>query len=73
MVKSFINGNLLNSDSENFLPLINPATNREIDQIQMPTQEDFEKAISSAKEGFLIWSSMSPTDLFYSKASNFNL
>lgn len=41
---------------------INPATNREINKIEVASANDVEKAIESAKRGFVVWSKMSGTE-----------
>lgn len=40
----------------------NPATGEKTHRVTSASQEDFEKAIESAKKGFKVWSSMSPTE-----------
>ena len=41
---------------------INPAVNQKITDVEQTSKEDVEKAIKSAKEGFLVWSGMSGTE-----------
>ncbi|MCB0689445.1 MAG: aldehyde dehydrogenase family protein, partial [Saprospiraceae bacterium] len=62
MVKSFVHGQQLISDSSDFFLLKNPATNEDIEEVQLPSMEDIERAIKSAHEGYLIWRSMSPVE-----------
>lgn len=40
----------------------NPSTGEITHKVHSASAEDFEKAISSAKEGFKVWSAMSPTE-----------
>lgn len=41
---------------------INPATNREINKVEVASKADVEKAIDSSKKGFAVWSKMSGTE-----------
>lgn len=40
----------------------NPATGKVINKVSSASAEDFEKTIESAKQGFEVWSAMSPTE-----------
>ncbi|MEA3505245.1 MAG: betaine-aldehyde dehydrogenase [Bacteroidota bacterium] len=52
----FFNGKLQKATSGKTFSNINPATNTIIDEIDIASTEDVERAVASAKKGFEIWS-----------------
>jgi len=58
----FYNGKRQKATSGRTFSNINPATNREINKIQVASESDVENAIESAKKGFEVWSKMSGTE-----------
>ncbi|MCB1193363.1 MAG: betaine-aldehyde dehydrogenase [Leptospiraceae bacterium] len=56
--KLFIHGELQDSISTERFETINPATGEVICSVQIAGQEDVEKAVKSAMEGFSVWSKM---------------
>ena len=58
-VYQFIHGKSHRGKEDNFFPSINPATNNIIANVQQACQEDVNTAVSSAQEGFKVWSALS--------------
>ncbi len=58
----FIHSEFISGSGEELFPAVNPATGLEIAQIKQATQSDIERAISSAKDGFAVWSKMSAVE-----------
>src|SRR5690625_4250268 len=57
----YYTGNRQSASSNNFIENINPATGKLIGTIETASESDIEAAVSSAKEGYAVWSAMSPT------------
>ncbi|PCI30036.1 MAG: betaine-aldehyde dehydrogenase [SAR324 cluster bacterium] len=57
--KLYIHGRYVNATSGETFESINPATNEVICRIQVASEADVEKAVTSAQEGFEKWSAMS--------------
>ncbi|CRK83161.1 CoA-acylating methylmalonate-semialdehyde dehydrogenase [Neobacillus massiliamazoniensis] len=56
VLKNFINGEWVNSTSEQTLDVPNPATNELLAKVPVSTKEDVDLAVSAAKEAFKKWS-----------------
>jgi malonate-semialdehyde dehydrogenase (acetylating)/methylmalonate-semialdehyde dehydrogenase len=54
-VKLLIDGKFVESKSEKFVPLTNPATQEVIGHVPLATPEEFEQAVASSKEAFKTW------------------
>ena len=54
--KLIINGIAKNSRDNQFVDVLNPATNEVIDRVPLATKEDVEEALDVARKGFDIWS-----------------
>ncbi len=54
-VKQFIGGEAVESQTEQWLPVDNPATGEVIAEVPMATQDEVEAAIASAKKAFASW------------------
>eukprot|EP00943_MAST-04B_sp_MAST-4B-sp1_P007076 g7076.t1 len=50
-----INGSFIESQTSNFIDVVNPATNKTILQVPQATQSELEAAVASAKEAFPLW------------------
>ncbi|PAJ73406.1 betaine-aldehyde dehydrogenase [Pseudoalteromonas sp. NBT06-2] len=59
--KNYVDGAYLANTSGETFDVINPATGKIIYQVEIADEHIKQKAISSAKSGFAIWSAMSPT------------
>ena len=55
----YIHGAYVKADSNESFDTINPATNKVICKVDQASRADVEKAVISAEQGFLVWSSMS--------------
>ena len=55
----YIHGAYVKADSNESFDTINPATNKVICKVDQASRADVEKAVISAAQGFLVWSSMS--------------
>jgi len=55
----YIHGAYVKADSNESFETINPATNKVICKVDQASRADVEKAVISAEQGFLVWSSMS--------------
>jgi betaine-aldehyde dehydrogenase len=55
----YIHGAYVKADSNESFDTINPATNKVICKVDQASMSDVEKAVISAEQGFLVWSSMS--------------
>ena len=55
----YIHGSYVKADSNESFETINPATNKVICKVDQASMADVEKAVISAEQGFLVWSSMS--------------
>ncbi|TDK60907.1 CoA-acylating methylmalonate-semialdehyde dehydrogenase [Bacillus salipaludis] len=55
VLKNYINGEWVSSNSEQTLDVLNPATNEVIAKVPVSTKEDLEKAVAAAKTAFKEW------------------
>ena len=55
VLKNYINGEWVSSNSEQTLDVLNPATNEVIAKVPVSTKEDVEKAVAAAKAAFKAW------------------
>ncbi|MFD0829230.1 CoA-acylating methylmalonate-semialdehyde dehydrogenase [Neobacillus sp. M.A.Huq-85] len=55
VLKNYINGEWVSSNSEQTLDVLNPATNEVIAKVPVSTKEDVEKAVAAAKASFKAW------------------
>lgn len=55
-LKNFINGNWVESKTDKYLSVPNPATGEELAKVPLSTKEDLEKAVQTAKAIFKTWS-----------------
>jgi len=55
----YIHGSYVKADSNESFETINPATNKVICKVDQASMADVEKAVISAEQGFLVWSSKS--------------
>lgn len=55
VLKNFINGKWVNSNSEQTLDVPNPATNELLTRVPVSTKEDVDLAVAAAKEAFKTW------------------
>lgn len=49
-------------DSANHLPILNPATGKEIGKVPVASQQDLDDALTAARAGFEVWKKTSPRD-----------
>ncbi|MCB1159123.1 MAG: betaine-aldehyde dehydrogenase [Leptospiraceae bacterium] len=61
VLKNYIHGKYVNSESGEFFENLNPATGKVISLVEIAGRAEVEKAVQSSEEGFQIWSSMSGT------------
>src|SRR5690606_26689299 len=54
-VPLFIDGEFIQSTSEQWIDVTNPATQEVIAQVPCATQAEMQRAVASAKEAFLTW------------------
>ena len=54
-VKMLIDGNFVESQAKEFVPLTNPATQEVIGHVPICTPQEFENAVQSSKEAFKTW------------------
>lgn len=54
-VKLLINGEFIESQTDRWEPVINPATQETLAMIPFATQEEIDRAVASAKEAFKTW------------------
>ncbi|AWX13273.1 methylmalonate-semialdehyde dehydrogenase (CoA acylating) [Mergibacter septicus] len=59
-ISNFINGSLIESQSNRISPVFNPATGEQIRQVKLSTINEVESAINAAETAFLAWSQTSP-------------
>ena len=59
-IQNFWAGEFHEPKAKRYLPVINPATSKEMAQIPDSDQEDMENAIQAAHEAFPAWSQMHP-------------
>ncbi|QDJ12697.1 methylmalonate-semialdehyde dehydrogenase (CoA acylating) [Mergibacter septicus] len=59
-ISNFINGSLIESQSNRISPVFNPATGEQIRQVKLSTINEVESAISAAETAFPAWSQTSP-------------
>ena len=59
-VENFINGEVSNSNTNEYLPIYNPTTGEEIGKVCNSNENDFNDVIKSSKDGFNIWSKYTP-------------
>jgi len=55
----YIHGGYIKADSNESFKTINPATNQVICEVGQASEDDVEKAVKSAEQGFAVWSAMS--------------
>lgn len=55
IVPQLINGEFVESSSDQFISVTNPANNQEISRVPVSTNDDIEKAIACAEKAFLAW------------------
>lgn len=55
ILKNFINGEWVNSNSDQTLDVPNPATNELLTKVPVSTKEDVDLAVAAAKEAFKTW------------------
>ena len=53
---NFINGEFVNSSSNNFLPIINPSNGEQIGIVPLSNSDDLNSTVTSAKSAFKSWS-----------------
>lgn len=58
----YINGKAVSATSGESFVTYNPANGEAIAEIGQASQQDLESAIQTAKQGFAVWSAMSPTE-----------
>jgi len=56
IAKNFINGEFVNSSSNNFLPIINPSNGEQIGIVPLSNSDDLNFTVTSAKSAFKSWS-----------------
>ncbi len=54
----YIHGSYIKADSNESFKTINPATNQVICEVGQASEDDVEKAVKSAEQGFAVWSAM---------------
>lgn len=59
-VKNFINGMVVESQSQRITSVFNPATGEEIKKVKLSTVNEVDSAIAAADEAFSSWSQQSP-------------
>ncbi|QLB20794.1 methylmalonate-semialdehyde dehydrogenase (acylating) [Vespertiliibacter pulmonis] len=59
-VKNFINGVIVESESQRITSVFNPATGQVIKQVKLSTAGEVDEAISAATQAFPVWSKISP-------------
>ncbi|AWX15178.1 methylmalonate-semialdehyde dehydrogenase (CoA acylating) [Mergibacter septicus] len=59
-ISNFINGSLIESQSNRISPVFNPATGEQIRQVKLSTINEVESAINAAETAFLAWSQTPP-------------
>lgn len=57
--KLFIDGDFVDSNTNNWLDIHNPATNQVVSKVPLATQDEMNKALDSAKRAYQDWSSRS--------------
>ncbi|WP_104401748.1 betaine-aldehyde dehydrogenase [Vibrio penaeicida] len=62
MKSLYIDGHVCGATSQESFTTYNPATGKPLAEIGQASQQDLERAIQSAKQGFSVWSAMSPTE-----------
>ncbi|MDP2575542.1 betaine-aldehyde dehydrogenase [Vibrio penaeicida] len=62
MKSLYIDGHACDATSQESFTTHNPATGQPLAEIGQASQQDLERAIKSAKQGFSVWSAMSPTE-----------
>ena len=60
--KIFINGKLVDGVRKEFTPVVNPATEEIIGQMQVCTEEDVNSAVAAAEKAFEGWSKTTPEE-----------
>ena len=54
-VKNFINGEFVESTTDQWIDLTNPATNEVIGRVPQSTDEEMKAAVSAAEDAFKTW------------------
>src|SRR5688572_27818628 len=57
-ILNFIGGRFLESSSQEFLPVINPATGEILAEVTDSNSKDVEQAVEAARQAFPAWSQM---------------
>lgn len=57
----YIDGNFIEADGRDTLPVVNPATQETIGQLPKATQQDLDQALAAAARAFETWKHSSPT------------
>ncbi|MBU2972291.1 betaine-aldehyde dehydrogenase [Pseudoalteromonas sp. C2R02] len=60
--KNYVDGGYISNSSGETFDVINPATGKVIYQVEVTDEHIKQKTIKSAKNGFALWSAMSPTE-----------
>ena len=60
--KNYVDGGYISNSSGETFDVINPATGKVIYQVEVADEHIKQKTIKSAKNGFALWSAMSPTE-----------
>ncbi|KAK2983183.1 hypothetical protein RJ640_018528 [Escallonia rubra] len=56
-VPNLVGGNFVDSQSSEFIDVINPATQEVVSKVPLTTNDEFKAAVSAAKQAFLSWRS----------------
>jgi aldehyde dehydrogenase (NAD+) len=60
--KLLINNEWVNSSSGKTIPVINPATEEKLAEVQLAGEEDLKKAVKAARQAFVTWSKSNPRE-----------
>lgn len=58
----YINGQWINSESEEFIPVLNPATEEVIAEVVKATESEVDQAVAAAKEAFPAWNQLAVSE-----------
>ena len=59
-INNYIDGNIVEGSSTNYIPVDNPATGEVISKVIQSDIKDFENTVSSSVKAFEIWSQVTP-------------
>jgi len=59
-IQNFINGEIVESNSQNYSPVYNPATGEVIAEVVQSTEDDIKQAVQAAKDAFPAWAATTP-------------